>query len=307
MISEAFSGFASQCGSSPLYALLARCISQDAEVLELATKTVEGQPPPNLLLGAVHYLLLGGADHPLRAYYPSCGGEAREEGLYASFRDFCFGHHPQIERLVRARRVQTNEVGRTACLSRAFVATGARRLALVEVGTSAGLNLNGDRYEGITCESRGGKLPPDGPWPEITARVGIDRRPVDLNDPDEVLWLRALVWPDQPYRMARLENAIAITKRDPPRLVEGDALTSLEHVVEELPRAAPVCVFHSSTLSQFSVEGREQFGAIIRRMRENRDLFYVSMEWLGTPTAELRLNEALLARCDAHGGWIEWV
>lgn len=75
------------------------------------------------------------------------------------------------------------------------------RLALVEAGASAGLNLLVDRYRyrvggqessavgaspvTVSCEVRGGAPAGQilGPVPEITCRWGMDQRPVDLADP----------------------------------------------------------------------------------------------------------------------------
>jgi hypothetical protein len=72
-ISEKFEIFAeSECkGSSELYEFLSLNIAKDEEILELASYVKEGQPIPNLLFGAVHYLLLKGKVHSLREFYPS--------------------------------------------------------------------------------------------------------------------------------------------------------------------------------------------------------------------------------------------
>jgi hypothetical protein len=106
-----------------------------------------------LLLAAAHYLLLRSVKPrlPLAAYYPSIVGPAARCGdPVPAFRRFCLERQGQIRELVATRRVQTNEVGRCACLLPAFTLAagmaGGRPLALVEVGASAGLNLLFDRY-----------------------------------------------------------------------------------------------------------------------------------------------------------------
>ena len=48
-----------------------RGYARDADLLAIAAQTRVGQQPPNLLLAAVHYLLLRGSEHPLAAFYPS--------------------------------------------------------------------------------------------------------------------------------------------------------------------------------------------------------------------------------------------
>ena len=65
-------------GSSELYEHLASEIAEVPELLELAAMAQPGQPLPNLLFGAIHYLLLKGAEHELGGYYPSITGHPKE-------------------------------------------------------------------------------------------------------------------------------------------------------------------------------------------------------------------------------------
>ena len=51
---------------SPLYAELCYGVSQDPELLRIAQQTPAEQPPPNMLLAAVQYLLLRSAERLLR-------------------------------------------------------------------------------------------------------------------------------------------------------------------------------------------------------------------------------------------------
>jgi hypothetical protein len=158
---QRFERFAEQeCrGVSPLYERLSLGIAADPELLALAAHAGAGQPAPNLLLAAVHFLLLKGARHALSAHYPSVrrpsarGAPAPLDELgepYPAFRSFCDEHAATLQHLISTRLVQTNEVRRSACLLPAFglVARrgGDRPLALVEIGASAGLNLLWDRY-----------------------------------------------------------------------------------------------------------------------------------------------------------------
>jgi hypothetical protein len=54
---------------SPLYRQLALGVDGNAGLKALAARARSGQPHANLLFAAVHYLLLRGAQHPLRNYY----------------------------------------------------------------------------------------------------------------------------------------------------------------------------------------------------------------------------------------------
>jgi len=60
--------------TSPLYRALSRTVARTGQLLELAARGRPGQYPTFLFFGAVHLLLLRGADHPLARYFPSVAG-----------------------------------------------------------------------------------------------------------------------------------------------------------------------------------------------------------------------------------------
>ncbi len=202
--------------SSPLYEHLSLAIAKDPEMLSLAAHCRKGERAPNLFFAAVHLLFLKGTRHPLSLYYQGLSGSSLgTDDPYPTFRSFCLEYDEEIRSVISARMVQTNEVSRCACLVPAFVlvSRGAkgRPLHLVEIGASAGLNLLWDRYAydygemrrcgdmnspvQIKCAVKGKVVPPlPETFPEISAPVGIDVNPLDVNDRDHALWLRALVW-----------------------------------------------------------------------------------------------------------------
>lgn len=171
-IAQRFADMADQVfGRLPLYRRICEGAAGDLEVVHRLLVAPKDQRVPNLLLAAVHDLLLAGFDDRLADWYPSIPG-ARGEGGH---RARPVGHGaddpwPQFRRLVMSqaavthrletRSVQTNEVGRSATLLPALFqaalaspqgSVGARPLGIVEVGASAGLNLRfgsyGYRYE----------------------------------------------------------------------------------------------------------------------------------------------------------------
>ena len=339
-LSHRFERFAEQeCrNSSPLYERLSLGIAADSEILAIASHVREGQPVPNLFLGAAHLLLLKGAQHPVSTFYPSVSkSPTPDEDAYPYFREFCIQNSHEIIELISTRLVQTNVVKRCACLLPAFSIVAERAhglpLSLVEIGASAGLNLLWDRYgydygEGrrygnassivqLACEPRGAALPSMfEPFPDIGLRVGIDLNPIDLNDPDAILWLRALIWPEHTERVETLKGAIEIARHDPPTLLAGDALDLLPEVLDSAPDDSALCVFHTHTVNQFSEEGKERLHAIIDEHGSKRDLFVISIE--GQSNVEGALVELIayenggmirraLARCDPHGRWLEWL
>jgi hypothetical protein len=343
-LAQRFMRFADQeCGDyAPFYAHLARGIAHDPDLLTIAAHTRSGQQAPNLLLAAVHDLLLRGADHALAAFYPSVAHLAAVPpgDPMPAFRAFCRDHRAALIDLVSTRLVQTNEPQRCTVLLPAFASvarlSGGRPLALIEVGASAGLNLLFDRYGydygaaqsvgdpgspvRFACTLRGEVLPPiPAGMPPVAARVGLDLHPIHATDPEAVRWLRALVWPEHPARAARFEQVLALAQHEPPPLIAGDALTVLPHAVAEAPADAALCVFHTATLAHFPPEARERFGALIAGLAGQRDLFWLSSEGsansgrrglyltLLTAFEYGRRVERQLAYSHPHGAWLEWL
>jgi hypothetical protein len=234
-----------------------------------------GQPPANLLFGAVHFLLLRGAGHPLRAHYRTLNAGGASGDPFPLFRDFCLQHHAALAELIANRVTNTNEVARCVYLHPGFLVLAAEApapLHLIEIGPSAGLNLRWDEYAyryvqngtvyrsgaaeaELVLETKiGAKIPPLGPPPAVGSRVGLELYPVDLRNADDRDWLRALVWADHPERLARLDLALAVNAPHPPDIRAGDALELLLEVAAEVPRDGGLCVFHTMTTYQFSDE-----------------------------------------------------
>ena len=323
-------------GSSPLYEALALATAGDPDLRSIAKTTLAGQPVPNLFFAAVHYLLLAGTNDRLAEFYPSLTAQpGYPEEAFPSFRAFCLDRRQAIERILGTRRVQTNEVARCAYLYPAFalVAELSRRpLAVIELGASAGLNLMWDQYrydyDGATsCGERDAtvlirstfrghhrpRLPPRAPV--VVDRVGVDLDPIDVRNDDQVLWLRALVWPEHRQRATLLASAVTLARRSPPRIVRGDASACLPDVLREARRDAAVCVTHTHTLNQVTDEGRAALSALLDESSRELLLYRVSAEWLTTayPVVELTswtgagVTTRRLAVCDPHGAWVEWL
>jgi hypothetical protein len=345
-LAQRFVRFAAQeCGDyAPFYARLARGIARDADLLSIAAHTRSGQQAPNLLLAAVHYLLLRGADHELGAFYPSVAHlTAVPAGdPLPAFRAFCRDHRDALIAQVSTGLVQTNEPRRCTFLLPAFTTVahlaGRTPLALIEVGASAGFNLLFDRYFydygagrvagppdasiRLTCELRGAILPPmHTGMPPVATRLGIDLHPIHADDLQATLWLRALVWPEHPERAALLQQVLALTQREPPTLMAGDALAVLPQAVAEAPAGTALCVFHTATLANFPAEARERFRLLIPELAQQRDLFWLSSEGLGlgerrqsgqyvtimTAFQNGHRAERRLAYNHQHGAWLEWL
>ncbi len=340
IVAESFRDHASTVypGRSPLYERLALRVAEDPELLGVAAHARKNTALPNLFFGAVHLLLLKGVHHPLSAFYPILSvARTKPEYSYPYFRSFVLEHEEEIRGIIRTHMVQTNEVGRCACLVPAFelVAQEAkhRPLALIEVGASAGLTLLWDRYGynygvglrcgnldspvQLDCTLRGEYHPPiPTEPPTLVSRLGIDLEPVDPQDPESALWLRALVWPEHQNRAAQLERAIKIAKQDPPTILAGDALDLLPSLIDCVPKDTPLCLYHTFTITFTGGEPREKLLSLLSQGSWKRDLFLVWMEWSReweTPLLGLvsfkkgTKAERILARCHPHGEWLEWL
>jgi hypothetical protein len=304
-------------GYSPLYETLALGTAGDPELLEMLAQARVGQRRPTLFLAAANLL----------------GGIAADTD-FATFRDFCLANREAMLAIIETRATQTNEVRRSAVLLPAFAAAAqGRPLALVEVGTSAGLNLMFDRYSydyggGRTLGSGTPLLPSDvddefvpTAIPEVVWRRGIDREPVDVRDEAAVAWLRACIWADQTDRIERFEQAVAAARLDPPPIVEGNALDVLTHTVAQAPADAHLVLFHTWVVAYFTRDERAQLFAQIDALGAARDLTWISAESphivtpLGLePEARTVIGmsrytsghraTSVFAECHPHGAWL---
>ncbi|HMB50285.1 MAG TPA: DUF2332 domain-containing protein [Natronoarchaeum rubrum] len=343
---EQFEAYADWVGDkSPLYERVTRAGADDDLLLDIAGEAREGQPGPETLLAAVHALLLQDSDHPLARFYPTCGGDASARGSdvpdedpFPAFREFCASNEDRLRELVATRRTQTNDVGRSAALVPAFErvarTAGTRRLALVEIGASAGLNLCWDRYAyeygdagtagsadapvRIECELRGDGTPP---LPEtelsVERRVGVDLNPLDVTDPADARWLRALVHPGLRRRHERLDAAIEIARDDPPDLVAGDAIAELPALLDEAPDNSALVVFSTYVLYQLDDETIGELRGLLAEHSRDQPVYWLSLDpEENRAPATYRLvrfaggdavSESQIAEFDPYGDWIRWL
>ena len=287
-----------------------------------------GDALPLRLTGGMHALALAGEDAGLVRIY---GGSTEDAGPIVEA-----ALHRFDDRLVRwlESPPQTNEVGRSSVVMAGLLAA-ADRLAmpfeLIELGASAGLNLNLDRYRYDLGGVEAGdpqssvQLAPEwqGPPPpraevSIVRRSGVDIRPVRLAEPGGAERLLAYVWGGQTARLERLKGAILIAERCPPPLEEGNAAPWIEAKLAE-PQAEGVAriVFHTIFLQYPAEEDRTRIVAAIRAAgaaaTAERPFGWLSMEM--TPdgkTVSLTLTlwpggePRQLATVHPHGNAIDW-
>ena len=296
---------------SPRYSALAAAVAGDRDVLAFLADLPAGKRHPTLLLAALRFL--GGV--------PADGAELHDRVAADAER---------LRATVLDRATQTNEPARCAALLPALAAIDGP-LALVEVGASAGLCLYPDRYgyryDGrpvgppgpvlLRCATSGG-VPLPAAVPEVVARIGVDLAPLDVTDPDDLAWLRALVWPGpvEAERLQRLDAAAEIAAREPPQLLAGDLLDRLPDALALVPAGATPVVLHTAVLPYVEASRRAAFVETVRSL----PVRWVAQEGAGMvpgtgephpggwgPYFVLSLDGRPLAHTAPHGGRVDWL
>ncbi len=280
-LADHFRGFAAvaERDGGTVYPAICRSVADDDEVLSLLDYAPLPQRRPLILLASVHELLLAGADHPLAAHYDTVASvrgipfHPPASDVAADFADFCRLHRRELERLLATRTTQTNEVGRCTSLLPALchVAAGypaSTPLSLLDLGTSAGLNLLFDDYgytyrqeagdrtvtagrpgAAVTLECRArGDL---GDLPELRAPT-IAGGSVSTSPPSTRVRGRGPLAAGLPVAresgaLGRLRGALANVRASdhPPRLERGDMVDDVRRIAAAIDGDGPLVVFHS--------------------------------------------------------------
>ncbi|MGH8946267.1 MAG: DUF2332 domain-containing protein [Acidimicrobiia bacterium] len=309
--------------TSPLYQRLNEVVAGDNSLMSVLN-SIEHTPRQNILFAGVQYLMLRDGGGELAQYFPNFTDRPRDlADVAGTLTEFVTAHADELSEIGRTRFTQTNECRRCVALLPGIWATPAERFHLIDFGTSAGLNLQLDRYayrwDGTTwgpdspvlleTESRGAEVSPR--EIEVLTRIGLDLDPVDPTDHDARLWLEALIWPEHHERRHRLRAALDLAAADPPQLVTGDALTTLGPAIDELPADAPVVVINSFILNQIPRADRTRYDDILNERRSHRPIYRVSMEWLdpSADAADLAVDDGSGLRqvgaAQPHGEWLE--
>ena len=294
------------CSAFGTKASLTTCCAKPARpaALTLLDAAPCTQQRPNLLLAAIHERVLHGAGGALAGYFPSVGGDRMPDAALAAALDDCLDReHVNIQAHVAGRSTQTNEIGRCAVLwpllAQVAADTGARPLALMDFGCSAGLNLGVDHYRyrhgdvacgapeevgtpEVDCHPVHGRRPPACPAPRIDSRLGVDPTPVDVHDEAALRWLRACLWPHDRARMRRFDQAADIVRGAGwPVRQAPDAYAAIEPWLDTLDAGVQPVVFNSWVLAYFEPEARAAHVAAMRALVQRRGIAWLSAEGPG--------------------------
>lgn len=333
---------------SPLYSELWEHLKSDEELLALVDLIQKDQPNLVTFFTAVNFLLLKEPHNPLALYYPYLHHQEAAPPLaeaYPFFREFVLAHSAELRNLLPTARLQTNEPTRCTNLLPAFVLAyrrgGYQPLNMVEIGSSAGLNLLWNEYcyrygSGLTtediivgdlaspvqirCEVLGPCLPP---LPETTLPVvancqGIELVPRNIYDEEDMRWVRAAIWPEELGRHQVLDAAIGFARQRGIPLHKGDACDLLPALLNAIPEHQTAIVWSSFAVNQGPVEVKECIDLQIQEASHRIPIYRIALEFALEKQAGPRLElseyqggqivkQELLARCAVHGEHMTWL
>lgn len=298
-----------------------------------------GNPLADALLlratGALHLMVRTGKAPALAEFYPGHGKRPWDAEAGARAVEQATVTHRAFVQDILSGPPQTNETGRSAVLMPGYAEISRRTglpLSILEIGASAGLNLlwnrfayrYGDRFVGdanapVTIEAEW-----RGPWcnverpPQVVAKRGCDRAPIDLAAPGAADRLIAYVWPEQAARLARVQAAIALAQAERPPLEKADAGDWLERQLAARVPGAVTVVAHTIVWQYIARDTRQKIEALLKSTGE-RATSAAPLAWLTLeqyapdllPEVRLTLwpggETRKIANAHPHGAWIEWL
>jgi hypothetical protein len=319
---------------SPQYERLIRGLADDVRrgglVHELLHERPEGPLRDALilrLLGAIHRIVLRGDAPGLAARYGSAGGD----GSPIPVEEFLAVVDANRQEVISGlgENVQTNEVGRAAALIVGFAAVARRfglPLNMLEIGASAGLISNWDRYlydsHGSTTGAGHSPVRFTTRWDEpfdlsgltpVVARAACDISPLDASDPECRRRLLSFIWPDQTERFEVLNGALEVAEQFPPEVDAADAGEWLDKRLAERPDGTTTIVFHSIVWQYLPRSTKDHMREVLRREGAAADLrrpvAWVRLE-PAAERADLRITtwpgaaEEIMALSSYHGAGI---
>lgn len=236
-----------------------------------------------------------------------------------------------LERLKSAP--QTNEVRRSSALLPGFLTIAAltgKPLVLSEVGASAGLNLQWDRYsyrlgDFIWGHASSVNLAPrwEGPPPpqaviEVAERAGCDLNPLNPSSEDDRQRLFSYIWADQQDRLDRTAAALAMAAESGLRVEKADAIDWLRHRLATPRRDMTHVIYHTIAWQYLppalKAEGEALIAEAGTRATDDAPLARLQLEADGKPEGAAMLltlwptgETREIGRADFHGRWVKWV
>ncbi len=292
-----------------------------------------GDSIPLRLAGALHGVVLEKRDADLAAVYPPNHQSVSDKQLWTAIETTIDQQSDYIlERLKSAP--QTNEVRRAGILLPGLLEiaqkTGKRDFIMSELGASAGLNLQWDKYFYQFGDKSWGasdaktRLNPNvtGTLPDfvdlnVVSRAGCDLKPFDLSNEKQRTLLLSYLWPDQEERIARTREAIKQAVDNGVYIETEDAVDWLKKRLAQQHSNMVHVIYHTIAWQYFpedkKCEGLELINQAGDKATNDAPLAWLRLEADGqSPGAALTLTlwpsgeTQILARGDFHGRWIIW-
>ncbi len=283
------------------------------------------------LCGALHRLVIDEKDAALARYYAKLVAD-RETAL-PLMHAALVTHADFIDRYIDLPP-QTNEIGRSAALLPGLLAVArrfGRPIALYEIGSSAGLNLNMDRfcyrYGDQTWGDQGfaapiaprltGAVPCLGGDMHIASRLGCDQSPLDVRRSDDRRRLMSYLWPGQHERFARQAAAVEVFRGHPAPIKTMDAADFVEAELRARPRGQAFVLFHSLIWSYLDDARQQRIATALAKhgksASQESPIAWLRLEGFESQRhAKLQLDlwpggdSHHLADVEFHGRWIDW-
>jgi hypothetical protein len=288
---------------------------------------------PLRLAGGIHDLYRRGVEPELAAVY---NGEIIDQAAIDDLLAEIVNRHDAQLVCWFESAPQTNESGRSASFVAALHWLASRvlpKFELIEIGSSAGMNLLIDRWRydlgGVNsgpenalvtiCPQWRGPPPPFAPFTIASVR-GCDLNPIDVRDDNAANRLRAYIWPEMPERFTRMGAGIELIRTHGVNLVKADAADWVE-VQLALPQEEGVTrtLMHSIVWQYLPEETQSRITAAMEHAAKtatvDRPLAWIALETnRSTMRHELRVRywpscgePVHLSEAHAHGNWVEWI
>jgi len=323
--------------AAPIYARLCTALGQGlSRDSETGRHVLDwpGEPTrdalPLRLIGGLHALVLAGGDDELAAIF---AGEIDDLAAISAALPGILRRNDAALLPWLSGPPQTNEPGRSAALMTGLLEVARRhgpKIEILEIGSSAGLNLLIDRYRfdlggvmigpadspvAIMPEWRG--LPPADAPIEIISVRGCDVAPMDATDPAVARRLAAYVWAETPERSARLKAAVEMVREKSVDLEKADAADWIEaRLVEPQPEGVTRVLMHSVVWQYLPERVAERIRVAMKAAgaaaTPERPIAWVMMEpnrAFARPEVRVWSRPGvaaweIVATAHAHGSWI---
>ena len=237
-----------------------------------------------------------------------------------------------MKQIFQEKLVQTNEVRRSAYLYPLIASIyehEQKPLALIEIGSSAGLLLALDYYNycynndlrinlhehpfTIQSVNKGNPLPITiKTKPEIKERIGIDLNVVNLQNPDEYRWMQALIWPEHQERRQQFMEAKEINESVEKVMLEGDAIQLLSKAIQLINKNHQIVIFHTHVANQLPKEVKESLIDVLKKESTIRPLYHIYNNLYDMDLHQDYISHGevqsvrILPKPDGHARWFYW-